>query len=147
MAAELMLILSAPASKMAPASVKVRKPPPTVNGMKSCWAVFSHRFQQRGSFLVCRCNVEQYDFVRACGAVGGSKFRRIARIAQVHELRALHDASGVHVKTSDDAFGQHLRPDLFTSFAVKSFFSAYSAAFAATSASKPFVHELGAILC
>src|SRR5581483_8491195 len=38
-AAELMLILSAPASKIAPASSSLRTPPPTVNGTNSCFAV------------------------------------------------------------------------------------------------------------
>src|SRR6266496_4071829 len=38
-AAELMLILSAPASKIAPASSNVRTPPPTVNGTNSSFAV------------------------------------------------------------------------------------------------------------
>src|SRR5262244_2188335 len=38
-AAELMLILSAPASKIAPASSRVRTPPPTVKGTNSSRAV------------------------------------------------------------------------------------------------------------
>src|SRR5437764_13199004 len=38
-AAELMLILSAPASKIAPASCSVRTPPPTVNGTNNSFAV------------------------------------------------------------------------------------------------------------
>src|SRR5947209_6060513 len=38
-AAELMLILSAPASKTSTASPRLRMPPPTVKGMNNCFAV------------------------------------------------------------------------------------------------------------
>src|SRR6185437_4587882 len=67
----------------------------------------AHRLQERGAFLVCCSNVEQNNLIRTSLAVGEGKLRGVSRIAQVHELRAFHDAPGVHIETSDNAFGQH----------------------------------------
>src|SRR5579885_3403118 len=76
-AAELMLTLSAPASKTAEASSRLRMPPPTVKGMNK------------------RC------------AVRLTQFGGVAGVAQVHELHAFDHTAAVNIKTGDDALGQH----------------------------------------
>jgi hypothetical protein len=52
-------------------------------------------------------NIKQNDLISSRFAVRRSQFRRIARIPQLLELNALHDASGSNVETSDDSFCQH----------------------------------------
>ncbi len=66
---------------------------------------------QRLALLMRGGDVEQDNFVGAVGGVQGSQFGGIACIADVHELHAFDDASGVAVETGNDALGQH-RVDL-----------------------------------
>ncbi len=64
-------------------------------------------FEEGGAVFVRGRYIEQHDFIRARSAVRRRQFRRIASVTQIEELHALDHASGVHVETSDDAFGQH----------------------------------------
>ncbi len=81
-------------------------PPPTVKGIKSWLAVRRTVSEQRVPRLGCRRDVEQNNFVSARLAVRRGQFGRIAGIAQLHKLNALHHASGVNVEAGDDALGQ-----------------------------------------
>ena len=104
-AAELIAILSAPASNTASASASSRIPPPTVNGMNKRRAV-----RETTSSIVLRLSlvaVISNDLVRAIAGVSGSTVRGVAGVAQIHELHAFHDPAVVHIETGDDALGQH----------------------------------------
>src|ERR1700684_1386110 len=85
-AAELMLTLSAPASKTTIASSRERMPPPTANGTNNCCAV-----------------------LRTVSA----RVARIAAVTQLFELHTLYDASSVYVQAGYDSFGQHGRSQKF----------------------------------
>jgi hypothetical protein len=58
---------------------------------------------------VRRRYVEEYDFVRARGAVRCREFGRIASITQVQEFRSFHHAASVNVEAGDNSFRQHLK--------------------------------------
>src|SRR4051794_18411424 len=52
-------------------------------------------------------DVEEDELVRARPVVEGGELDRVARVAQLQELRALHHAPGVHVQTGDDPLEVH----------------------------------------
>jgi hypothetical protein len=55
-----------------------------------------------------RCgNVQQHDLVRALAGMTRRLRSRIARINQIDELHAFHDAPVMHVEAGDDALGNH----------------------------------------
>src|SRR5690606_41975540 len=54
---------------------------------------------------ICR-DVEERDLVRAGGVVAARELDRVARVAQVGEVDALDDATGVDVEARDDADGR-----------------------------------------
>ena len=51
-------------------------------------------------------DVEEGELVGARLVVAARDLDRIARVAQLHEVHALHDAAGVHVEARDDALGE-----------------------------------------
>src|SRR5580765_3595497 len=63
--------------------------------------------EQGGTLLVGRRDVEENNFIRAGLAMGLGEFGGVSGVAEVDELNAFDDASGVNVEASDDAFGQH----------------------------------------
>ena len=69
----------------------------------------AHRIEQCGTTLVRRRDIKQHDFVGSQRTMRLCQFGRIARIAQVLELHAFHNASALHVQASDNAFSQHVR--------------------------------------
>src|SRR3954465_12573265 len=121
-AAELTLTLSAPASSTAWASRTERMPPPIVNGMKtlsavrragpanvggsSCGAgVWESR--HRCALLVGRGDVEEHELVGALGVVALGELDRVAGVADVDEVRPLHDPAGVDAEARDHALEVH----------------------------------------
>ena len=63
--------------------------------------------EQRAAALVRGGDVEQDDLVGAAARVAMRELGGVAGVDDVEELDAFDDASGAHVKTGDDAFGQH----------------------------------------
>ena len=57
--------------------------------------------------LVRRGDVEEDELVGALGVVALGELDRVARVADVDEVRALHDAPGVDVEARDDALEVH----------------------------------------
>jgi hypothetical protein len=96
-AAEFTLTLSAPASKTCSASEQLTR--------RS-----AHRIQQRGAALVGRGNVEQHNLVGAFAGMTRGLRGRIAGVDDVHKLHALDDTTIAHVKTGNDALGNHSVP-------------------------------------
>ena len=63
--------------------------------------------EQGGPLLVSCRDVEEDDFVCAGLAVRLGEFGGVSGVAEVDELNAFDDASGVNVEAGDNAFGQH----------------------------------------
>ena len=59
------------------------------------------------SLFVAGGDIEKNEFVGALPLVPGGYLDGVARIAEVHEIRPLHDATTVHVQTGNHTFGQH----------------------------------------
>ena len=80
-----------------------RMPPPIVNGMNTSSAVrrASSTIVSRASWR--RGDVEEDELVRALGVVARGQLDRIAGVAQVDEVDALHDAALVDVEARDHA--------------------------------------------
>jgi hypothetical protein len=66
--------------------------------------------KQCATALVCGCDIEEDDFVRARFGMTGGEFGRIAGVDEIHELHPLHDAAGGYVKACDDPPSQHDSP-------------------------------------
>ena len=67
----------------------------------------AHGIEQRGAAFVGRGNVEQDDFVGAVAGVARGLRGWVARVDNVDELHALHDAAVAHVEAGNDALGNH----------------------------------------
>ena len=100
-AAVLSATLSAPARSSARTSSRLRTPPPTVSGMNTCSAVRAITSSRRVAALDRGGDVEEHQLVGALAVVAGGELDRVARVAQVLEPRALHDAAGVDVEAGD----------------------------------------------
>jgi hypothetical protein len=66
-----------------------------------------HYVDHRRAVLGTRRDIEEHQFIRALAIVFLRALNRIARVAQVQELRPLHHTSAIHVETRYDAFRQH----------------------------------------
>ena len=66
-----------------------------------------HHVEQDAARLVARGDVEEAELVGAGRVVGLRRFDRIARIAQIDELHALHDAPVLDVEAGDEADFEH----------------------------------------
>ena len=53
-------------------------------------------------------DVEEHELVGALGVVALGELDRVARVAQIDEVRALDDAAGVDVEAGNDALEMHL---------------------------------------
>src|ERR1019366_2392457 len=62
----------------------------------------------RAALIAGGRNIQQNDLVRAIAGVSGGTFRRVAGVAQINKLHALHDPAVVHIETGNDALGQHV---------------------------------------
>ena len=58
--------------------------------------------EQNAAIFVACSDVQETQFVRARSVVGDRALHRIARVAQIDELDALHDAAVLDVETRDD---------------------------------------------
>ena len=90
-----------------PTSSADRTPPPIVSGMNSRSAVRRATSSSVAALLGARRDVEEDDLVRALALVALGELHRIADVAQLHELRALHDAPALHVQADDEPPRQH----------------------------------------
>ncbi len=92
MAAELKLVLSAPALSSRRTSSTVRTPPPTVSGMKTCEATASMigRIRSRPSLVAVMSR--KGELVGALLVVARGDLDRVARVAQFDEVDALDPA-------------------------------------------------------
>ena len=106
-AAELTLTFSAPAWISRVASSSVRMPPPTVNGMKICFRDAPDHVQHDVPPLVAGGDVEENQFVGAICLVAAGHFHRIAGVAQLTKVDALHDPAAVHVQARNDPLAEH----------------------------------------
>ena len=114
-AAELIETLSQPASSSWRMSSSVRMPPPTVSGMNTCSAVrrTTSSMMSRPSWLAVMSrntssSAPSFSY-RAATSTG------IAGVAQVDEIRPLHDAAAVDVQTGNHTLGEHRGDALFQS--------------------------------
>ena len=48
-------------------------------------------------------DVEQHNLIRTAARMAHGELGGVARVDDVHELHALHDAASAHVKASDDS--------------------------------------------
>ena len=69
-----------------------------------------HHVHQDLAFLVAGRDVQEDEFVGALGVVPPGDLNRVARVAQVQEVRPLHHAALVHVQARDDPLRQHAQP-------------------------------------
>ena len=81
----------------------MRMPPPTVNGMKTCSAVRVHDVDHRVATVGRRGDVEEDQLVGALAVVARGQLDRIAGVAEVDEVDALHHAAVGDVEARDDA--------------------------------------------
>ena len=66
-----------------------------------------HHVEQDAAVLVAGGDVQKAKLVGAGGVVDLGLLHRVAGIAQVDEVHALHDAAVLHVQAGDDAHGEH----------------------------------------
>ena len=106
--------LSAPARSSSFTSSSVRTPPPTVSGMNTCSAVREITSSVAVAPLDGGGDVEEDQLVGALAVVVPGHLDRIAGVAHVLELRALHDATAVDVEARDQALREHRRQPRMT---------------------------------
>ena len=109
-AAELTLTLSAPTRSRRRASSRVRTPPPTVKGMKTCSARAGDHVEHGGAAVGRRGDVVEHQLVGALRVVAGGQLHGVAGVAQVQEVDALDHPAGVDVEAGDDPDGPHGAP-------------------------------------
>ncbi len=100
----LRLTLSAPASSRAAASSYVGNP--TADGERHVerGGGTADEVEHRGASVPRGGDVEDDDLVGAVGRVPGGELDRIARVAEIHEARSLHDAAVSNVEAGEQAF-------------------------------------------
>ena len=108
MAAELKLILSAPALSRRRTSATVRTPPPTVSGMNTCDATASMIVQDQVAPIAGSGDVQKGEFVGALRVVARRDLDRVAGVAQFDEVDTLDDTAAGDVQAGDDSFGEQL---------------------------------------
>ena len=82
-------------------------PPPTVRRHKYLLGSPPYDVEHDISPLVAGADVEKNQFVCPFEFVAGGHFDRIPRVAEVHEIRSLHDTTAVDVEAGNDAFSEH----------------------------------------
>jgi hypothetical protein len=105
-AAELKLVLSAPALSRRRTSSTVRTPPPTVSGMNTCEATAFDDVQDQVAAVAGGRDVQEGELVGALLVVPGGDLHGVAGIAQFHEVDALDDPAAGDVQAGDDALGE-----------------------------------------
>ena len=106
-AAELIETLSAPAFRSVRMSSRLRMPPPTVSGMKQTSAVRRTTSSRIAAVLVAGRDVQEDQLVGPLGIIARRHVDRVARVAEVDEVRPLDHAAVVDVEARDDPLGQH----------------------------------------
>ena len=106
-AAELIEILSAPASSTAWASATERMPPPTVNGMNTSSAVRRAKLDDGVAPIGGRGDVEQHELIGAGGVVASGEFDRVPGVTEIDERDALDDPAAIDVEARDHALVVH----------------------------------------
>ncbi len=88
-------------------SSSVRMPPPTVSGMNTCSAVrrTTSSMMSRPSWLAVMS--KKHQLVGTLALVPRGHLDRIAGVAQVDKIRALHHAAAVDVQTRNHTLGEH----------------------------------------
>src|SRR5262249_1507869 len=66
--------------------------------------------QEDAAVLVAGRDIQEDQLVGPLGVVTGRHVDRIARVPEVHEVRALDDTTVVDVEAGDDPLGQHTQP-------------------------------------
>ena len=106
-AAELTETLSAPASSTACASSTRADAAADRERDEDVVGGAPRELDDRVALLVRGGDVEEDELVRALGVVALGQLHRVAGVAQVDEVRALHDAPAVDVEARDDALVVH----------------------------------------
>ena len=83
-------------------------PPPTHSGMNTISAVRRTHVEHDVAPFVAGRDVQEDQLVGPFVLIPGSHLHRIAGIAQVDEVRPLHDPPPVHVQTRNHALGKHV---------------------------------------
>ena len=78
-----------------------------VNGMNTSLGRAPRHVDHRVALIARRRDVEEDELVGSLGVVAGRQLDRIAGVAEVDEVDALHHPTGVDVEARDDPSGTH----------------------------------------